>query len=42
MITNKEIVNAYKIENNIPIETPLLTFAAWRKNGRVVKKRRKM
>ena len=37
-MTNLEIVTAYKASNGIPIETPLLTFAAWRKNGRVVKK----
>lgn len=35
---NTQIVNLYKIENNIPANEPLLTFAEWKMKGFVVKK----
>lgn len=35
---NTQIVNLYKIENNIPINEPLLTFSEWKMKGFTVKK----
>lgn len=36
--TNKQIVLQYKLENNIPLETELYTYATWRSMGFIVKK----
>ena len=37
-ITNKSIVEAYKIAHNIPLTTPLYTWASWKAQGYQVKK----
>lgn len=37
-ITNKEIMFQFKIENNIPLEEPLYTYAMWKQLGYKVKK----
>lgn len=37
-ITNKEIIEAYKIANNIPLTTPLYTYAVWHNMGYQVRK----
>ena len=37
-ITNKDIIAAYKAENNIPLTTPLYTYAAWMAQGYRVRK----
>ena len=36
--TNKMIIMQYKLENNIPLETELYTYATWRSMGYIVKK----
>lgn len=37
MIKNVDIIQAYKAENGIPLDTPLFTFAAWKAKGFKVK-----
>lgn len=37
-ITNKMIIAQYKLENNIPLETELYTYATWRSMGYIVRK----
>ena len=37
-ITNKAIIEAYKIANNIPLTTPLYTWAVWHNMGYRVRK----
>lgn len=37
-MTNHQIITAYKMENKIPLETPLLTYGAWIKQGYKVKR----
>ena len=37
-ITNKAIIELYKAENDLPINYPLFTYAAWLKQGYQVKK----
>lgn len=36
--TNKAIIEAYKVANNIPLATPLYTWAAWHNMGYRVRK----
>lgn len=36
--TNKDIIAAYKVVNNIPLTTPLYTYAAWIAQGYRVRK----
>lgn len=36
-MTNKEIIEKYKLENNIPLNKPLLSFLEWNKKGYKVK-----
>lgn len=36
-MTNKEIIEKYKTENNIPLNKPLLSFLEWNKKGYKVK-----
>ena len=36
--TNRQIIMQYKIENNIPLETELYTYATWRSMGYIVRK----
>lgn len=36
-MTNQQIVAAYKQEQNIPLDTPLYTYGAWRNQGFQVK-----
>lgn len=36
--TNKAIIEAYKAANNIPLTTPLYTWAAWHNMGYRVRK----
>ena len=36
--TNKAIIEAYKAANNIPLTTPLYTWAVWHNMGYQVKK----
>lgn len=36
--TNKEIIAAYKTANNIPLTTPLYTWAVWHNMGYRVRK----
>lgn len=36
--TNKDIIAAYKVAHNIPLTTPLYTYAVWRNMGYQVKK----
>lgn len=36
--TNKDIIAAYKAANNIPLATPLYTYAAWMAQGYRVRK----
>lgn len=36
--TNKDIIAAYKAANNIPLTTPLYTYAAWIAQGYRVRK----
>lgn len=35
--SNNTILTAYKTAHNIPLDTPLLTFAAWSRAGYTVK-----
>lgn len=37
-ITNKAIIEAYKAANNIPLATPLYTYAVWHNMGYRVRK----
>ena len=37
-ITNKQIMEIYRAENNIPADVELYTFAAWKRLGFSVKK----
>ena len=37
-ITNKAIIDAYKAANNIPLATPLYSYAAWLAQGYRVRK----
>lgn len=37
-ITNKAIIELYKAENNIPLNTPLYTWAVWHNMGYRVRK----
>lgn len=36
--TNKDIIAAYKVANNIPLTAPLYTYAAWIAQGYRVRK----
>lgn len=36
-MTNKQIIDAYKRENKIPLDAPLYTYGAWRNQGFQVK-----
>ena len=36
--TNKDIISAYKVANNIPLTAPLYTYAAWMAQGYRVRK----
>ena len=36
--TNKDIIAAYKVANNIPLTAPLYTYAAWIAHGYRVRK----
>lgn len=36
--TNKDIIAAYKVANNIPLTAPLYTYAAWMAQGYKVRK----
>lgn len=36
--TNKDIIAAYKVANNIPLTTPLYTWAVWHNMGYKVRK----
>ena len=36
--TNKAIIEAYKVANNIPLTAPLYTYAAWIAQGYKVRK----
>lgn len=37
-ITNKAIIEAYKAEQGLPLDTPLYTYAAWMAKGYRVRK----
>lgn len=37
-ITNKAIIERYKVENGLSVNYPLFTYAAWLKQGYQVKK----
>lgn len=37
-IKNSEIIAQYKLENNIPLDYPLYTYASWKAKGFQVKK----
>lgn len=37
-ITNKAIIDAYKVANGLPIDYPLFTYAAWIAQGYRVRK----
>lgn len=37
-LTNTQIIEAYKVANNIPLATPLFTYAAWKAQGFQVRK----
>lgn len=37
-ITNTKIIEAYKAENNFPMEKPLFTYAVWKSMGYQVKR----
>ena len=37
-MTNAEIMEVYRMENNIPIDKPLYTYAVWKKKGYQVKR----
>lgn len=36
--TNKAIIDAYKAENGLPVDTPLYTWAVWHNMGYQVRK----
>ena len=36
--TNKDIIEAYKVANNIPLNMPLYTYASWLAQGYRVRK----
>lgn len=36
--TNKDIIEAYKVANGLPVDYPLFTYASWLKQGYQVKK----
>lgn len=38
MVKNTELIAVYKLENNIPLETELLTYGAWKSKGYQVKR----
>lgn len=38
MVKNTELIALYKLEHNIPLETELLTYGAWKSKGYQVKR----
>lgn len=38
MVKNSELITLYKLEHNIPLETELLTYGAWKSKGYQVKR----
>lgn len=38
MVKNTELIAVYKLEHNIPLETELLTYGAWKSKGYQVKR----
>lgn len=38
MVKNTELIAVYKLEHNIPLETELLTYGAWKNKGYQVRK----
>lgn len=38
MVKNTELIAVYKLEHNIPLETELLTYGAWKDKGYQVKR----
>lgn len=38
MVKNSELIALYKLEHNIPLETELLTYGAWKNKGYQVKR----
>lgn len=38
MVKNTELIAVYKLEHNIPLETELLTYGAWKNKGYQVKR----